>query len=252
LSTLASAALIVALAAPAAGQSSDAIEQTPSPTVPVVEPRVPFFQAVKDDFRTFFTSPETARTMIVFGTGALSVAKWDVPVAGEAQARWSGDLFGHGQTGGDFLAHVAAAGGTYAIGRLTGSRKVESVGSSLLRAQILSQTTVQVAKYAAQRGRPDGSNSKSMPSGHSASAFAAATVLQRELGWKVGIPAYAFAGWVAASRMEANRHYLSDVIMGAGVGIAAGRSVTIPVARHKLAVGVAPTPGGAMVTFTKP
>jgi membrane-associated phospholipid phosphatase len=231
--TLAAAALILTVAAPAAAQ-------TPTP----------FLQSVKQDFKTFFTSPDTARTLIVFGTGALSVGKWDEPVTGEAHADWPHPVFAPGQTAGNFLVHAAAAGGTYAFGRLSGQPRVERLGSGLLRAQILSQSVIQASKYAVQRHRPDGSSHTSMPSGHSASAFAAATVLRRELGWKVGVPAYAFAAWVAASRMEANRHYLSDVVMGAGIGIAAGHAVTWQVGQQKLDVGVAPTAGGAAVTFT--
>ena len=84
-----------------------------------------------------------------------------------------------------------------------------------------------------------------------ASAFATATVLQGHFGWKAGVPAYAFAGFVAASRMAADKHYLSDVLLGAGIGIAAGRTVTVRVRGERFALGAAPTQGGAMVMFTK-
>ena len=57
---------------------------------------------------------------------------------------------------------------------------------------------VQALKYTVRRERPDGSNNKSFPSGHAASAFATATVLQRHYGWKVGAPAYALGSYVAA------------------------------------------------------
>ena len=54
-------------------------------------------------------------------------------------------------------------------------------------------------KMAVRRGRPDGTRF-SFPSGHSAVTFASATVLQQHFGWKVGVPAYAVAAYVAASR----------------------------------------------------
>jgi hypothetical protein len=76
-------------------------------------------------------------------------------------------------------------------------------------------------------------------------------VLQQHFGWKAGIPAYAFAGFVGASRMASSKHYLTDVLVGAGVGIAVGRTVTVNLGREKFSVGAAPTRGGAMVTFTK-
>jgi membrane-associated phospholipid phosphatase len=76
-------------------------------------------------------------------------------------------------------------------------------------------------------------------------------VLQRHFGWKAATPAYVVGIYVATSRMSANRHHISDVVMGAGFGLAAGRTVTIQAAGQKLGVGVAPTTGGASLTFTR-
>src|SRR6185312_7129044 len=97
--------------------------------------------------------------------------------------------------------------------------------------QVVSQVMVQALKVTVQRDRPDHSNSMSFPSGHAASAFATATVLQRYYGWKVGAPAYALGSYVALARMSFNRHHATDVVMGAGFGIAAARTVTMSVAK---------------------
>jgi len=210
-----------------------------------------FFGAVKNDFKTFFTSPDTAWTMSILGGSAMAVSKWDKTVTREAHEDLSASTFHPGSIAGNFMVQMAGAGGTYFLGRATGNTKVARLGSDLLRAQILSQAVVQGAKFATSRSRPDASNNQSMPSGHTASAFAMATVIQRDLGWKAGIPAFALAGYVGASRMEANKHYLSDVLIGAGIGIAAAHSVTVHVGRQKLAMGVEPTVGGAALTFTK-
>lgn len=72
--------------------------------------------------------------------------------------------------------------------------------------------------------RPDGSSRNSFPSGHTATAFMAATMLHKEYGWRS--PWYSIAGYSAAtvtglSRMLNNRHWLSDVMTGAGIGIVA-------------------------------
>ena len=99
------------------------------------------------------------------------------------------------------------------------------------------------------RTRPDGSVF-SFPSGHTATTFATATVLQRHFGWKVGIPAYAAATYVAASRIQVKRHYLSDVAFGAALGIVAGRSVTVGRGDAKFAIAPAAAPGGGAVSFT--
>ena len=77
-------------------------------------------------------------------------------------------------------------------------------------------------------------------------------MLQRHLGWKVGAPAYAIAAYVGAARLAADKHHVSDVLMGAGIGLVAARSVTVGVGSQRFDVGVAPTAGrGAVVTFTR-
>jgi membrane-associated phospholipid phosphatase len=50
-------------------------------------------------------------------------------------------------------------------------------------------------------------------------------VAERHYGWKVGLPAYSLAGLVAVSRLQRNKHYLSDVLAGATLGYIAGRAV---------------------------
>jgi len=82
-------------------------------------------------------------------------------------------------------------------------------------------------------------------------AFATATVLQRHYGWKIGVPAYALGSYVALARMSWNRHHATDVVMGAGLGIAAARTVTMTVGGSKFNMGVQPQVGGASVNFTK-
>jgi membrane-associated phospholipid phosphatase len=79
---------------------------------------------------------------------------------------------------------------------------------------------VYVLKPTIDRQRPDGGG-QSFPSGHSASAFAGAAFLERRYGWRYGVPAYAAATFVAYSRVEAKRHWTSDVIAGGAIGIAA-------------------------------
>ena len=70
--------------------------------------------------------------------------------------------------------------------------------------------------------RPDGSNDHSFPSGHTATAFMTATMLTKEYGHKspwVGIGAYTTASATGLMRMANNKHWLSDVLTGAGIGI---------------------------------
>ena len=106
---------------------------------------------------------------------------------------------------------------------------------------------VYVLKLAVDRTRPDG-DQYSFPSGHAASAFAGAAFLQRRYGWRLGIPAYALASFVGYTRVEANRHYTSDVVAGAAIGIAANLIFTHR--REHVSLGFDPRPGHAGFVVT--
>jgi membrane-associated phospholipid phosphatase len=236
--------------------TSDAITLPTTPLFPQanIEPSAPGFwvpfQAIPNDFARFF-SADTMKIAGFGGLGALAVHQWDGKGIVEAQAHLRPSMFRAGNVGGGFFVQAGASIGLYTIARVTGSRELSSVGADLIRAQVLTQGIVQAGKFATRRQRPDASNAHSFPSGHTASAFATATVLKDHYGWKVGVPAYTFGAYVAASRMSANKHHLSDVVMGAAIGVAAGRTVTLGSGRARFAMGVAPTLGGAAITFTK-
>ncbi len=207
------------------------------------------FTAIPGDFVRFL-SPETLRVAGIGGAGALAAHQWDRQGIEEATEHFRPSMFTAGNIGGSFLVQTGASLGLYSIGKLTGTDTLSGLGADLVRAQALTQGVVQAGKLVTRRTRPDGSNRHSLPSGHTASAFATATVLQEHFGWKVGIPAYGFGAYVAASRMSANKHHLSDVLLGATIGIAAGRTVTVGAGNVRFAMGVAPTSGGAVITFS--
>lgn len=186
------------------------------------------------------------------GAGAAATSHvWDDDVArfGWGGGRWS-EVFGPGRHAGSFAIQTGGALATYLVGRATHSSPVAVLGSELFRAQLLAQTTTQVVKVATGRTRPDGT-ALSFPSGHSAGAFATATVLQSRFKWKAGVPAYAAAAWIGASRMQSRRHYLSDVVAGAAVGVLAGRSVTIGHRASRFAVAPQVAAGGFGITLSK-
>ncbi|MEO8071571.1 MAG: phosphatase PAP2 family protein [Acidobacteriota bacterium] len=121
---------------------------------------------------------------------------------------------------------LGIAGLTYVVGASRQQPRAAHLGADLLAAVVVSEGVGQLVKAGARRERPDHSDKKSFPSGHAANSFAFATVLQRRLGWRAGAPAYAFSSYVAASRLSANRHWLSDVVFGSAVGVIAGRAAT--------------------------
>lgn len=91
----------------------------------------------------------------------------------------------------------------------------------MMKAQVINLGTVFLLKKSINEVRPDGTY-YSFPSGHTANAFAGATLLSIEYGqnhkW-VPYAAYTLASGVGVMRMVNNKHYISDVLFGAGLGI---------------------------------
>ena len=81
----------------------------------------------------------------------------------------------------------------------------------------LMATAVNSLKYSCKVMRPDGSTRNSFPSGHTATAFMAATMLHKEYGhlspW-VSVGGYTVATLTGVSRQLNNRHWVSDVMVG--------------------------------------
>lgn len=78
-------------------------------------------------------------------------------------------------------------------------------------------------KYTAKEMRPDGSSANSWPSGHTATSFVGATLLHKEYGltrspW-FSVAGYGVATATGVMRILNNRHWISDVMSGAGIGI---------------------------------
>lgn len=94
------------------------------------------------------------------------------------------------------------------------------MGSAAFSAALMG-ATVQTLKTTIKEERPDGSNHRSFPSGHTATAFMLATMLDKEYGhlspW-VSVGGYAIASATGLMRVVNNRHWLGDVMAGAAIG----------------------------------
>jgi membrane-associated phospholipid phosphatase len=162
-------------------------------------------------------------------------------------------FFRPGATIGSTPFELGSGFATYAIGRSLNKPGVMSLGSDLIRAQVMAEILTVGIKEGTRRARPEGSGF-SFPSGHTSAAFASATVIQQHYGWKFGVPSYALAAYVGASRVEMRKHYLSDVAFGAVIGIVAGRTVKIGHQHTFMMVPIGSTDGtgaGAGLTLIK-
>jgi len=90
-------------------------------------------------------------------------------------------------------------------------------------------------KEAFPETRPDGSDNKSFPSGHTTAAFAAAASIYERRGAAEGIPAFALATFVGVARVEAKKHHWYDAAAGAAIGTASGLILTHPLGDRRMA-----------------
>ena len=217
------------------------------------EAGVPTWGSLVTDLGGDFKNLASLETAVVVGVGgsvSWGVHHQDVTLTQRASGSQTLDtVFESGAVLGGGLPQIGGAFATYAFGRATHHPEVAVLGADLFRAQMVNTVLTQSIKLVADRPRPDGGRF-SFPSGHTSGTFATAAVLQRHYGWKVGVPAYGFASWVAGSRLQGNKHFLSDVVFGAALGIVSGRAVTVGKGQATFAVTPIATHGGGGIGFT--
>lgn len=236
-----SAALAAALSAPppfpapsAAAAPAQAAQDTPS-----LERE--FLRNFLRDQKAIWTSPYHVKSTDV---------KWLVPLAAGTVAffvadRRVGDEFAGSEsliragTAISYAGSAYAVGGAtaafYLIGRLTDNPRARETGLLAAEALLDSSIVGGAIKLAANRARPDSgplrgeffTSGSSFPSGHAFNIWSFASVVAHEYSdhrW-VQIAAYSTAMAVSAGRVAAQRHYLSDVLVGSALGYAIGRYV---------------------------
>jgi membrane-associated phospholipid phosphatase len=256
---LAALVLMVVAAQPAAGQNTPAEPAAPVSSAPPAAQAPdsfgpdPFIHLIPNTLHDLkaLASVETAWTLGIGGglaAAAHQADDWATERAGGSDTNRFFDLGGNSGSG---YIQIGGAVVTYAAGRIAGSPRTAHIGTDLIRAQVLSGIVTHGLKVTVQRHRPGRTDgSFSFPSGHTSATWATASVLWRHFGWKVGAPVAAVGVWVAGGRVQQRQHFLSDVVFGAAVGIAGGRTVTIGHGRRALSLRPAPVPGGMALLFT--
>jgi membrane-associated phospholipid phosphatase len=139
--------------------------------------------------------------------------------------------------------------GMYLVGRVGRIDRMADLGLHGTEALFLASGTVYVLKGLVGRSRPEADINnprsfvlargfkstdeyRSFPSGHSAMGFAAAAAVTSETSkwwpnatWVIAPVMYGGATMIAASRMYNNKHWASDVVMGAAIGTFSGLKV---------------------------
>jgi membrane-associated phospholipid phosphatase len=229
--------------------AADAFQQT-GQEAPTKNFAVRLLIDVGHDYKNYF-SKETALWLAIGGGAAAAVHPADENIKEWAVEKDVNPPFA--DTYGSQWLHIPVALAWWGIASAAGSSRHADAGRDLLRAQISVVSWTYAIKLVANRTRPNG-DPHSFPSGHASTSFATAMVLQEHYGWKLGVPAFGIAAYTAFSRIMANQHWTSDVVMGAAVGMASGRTVTLHLrdTRMSLAPLAVPGGGGVMVSVLRP
>lgn len=128
----------------------------------------------------------------------------------------------HGDGIDDYLQYTPMAA-SYIL-KIAGVKGTSSWEQKIIKSGvsfIICAGTSYALKHSVHSMRPDGTDNRSFPSGHTAVAFCGATVLHKEYGkvspW-ISVAGYAVATATALDRVRRNRHHWGDVAAGAAIG----------------------------------
>lgn len=170
---------------------------------------------------------------------------------------------------GSGLYPAAIFGGFYIYGLASQDLRARQIAMGALQTFIMTGVTTQIIKHLTHRHRPyqdnpadktqwegpfKGWDYTSFPSGHTSTAFALASLISsvyKDKIW-VGIVSYTIATGVAWSRVYDNKHWPSDVFIGAALGFAIGKTVYhVMQGKTNLSLGISDTGGISLVYHIK-
>lgn len=251
-------ALLLACPLRLCAQSPASLPGNP-PSLSDRDPWVPSLRTLGQDAIDIATAPfklsRSQQFLTLGGTGLVfsTVAALDRPAYQSASmhsgtvSRVTGPLAAPGRwydhVGPDRFA-IGTAGLLAVSGLALQRRDVTRTSVRVVEALVYTKLVTGLAKSVFNRSRPFTGHSPlsadpgafssaheklSMPSGHTARAFAVASVLAHQAGrWYVSVPAYGVAASVAMERVRSGDHWMTDVMVGGALGYLIGRSVSSP------------------------
>lgn len=178
------------------------------------------------------------------GLGVAAVAVGSLKNDAHQEAAFAGDLerspldspLDVANVYGTGVPLALASAAMFTAGRLGGHARLAETGADLGRSLATAWAATWALKLAVHSRRPNGGR-YSFPSGHTATAFAAAPVLMAHFGPEAGVPAYALASLTGLARIEERKHHAVDVLGGAAIGLLAGRLFSRDDGPYRLSVG---------------
>ena len=164
---------------------------------------------------------------------------------------------------GRYWVQAAGLGGSYLASRWSKRPRETSTAATAFEAYLWTSIITSAAKGLFGRERPtEGADADDFfaggdifPSGHTARSFAIASVLASRHGRKAALFAYPAAALVGLATVQEDLHWTSDILAGAGLGLAIGKGIAArhpvpgprgtPQARWR----IVPGPGGVMLSF---
>ncbi|SNB45568.1 VanZ family protein [Geobacter sp. DSM 9736] len=165
---------------------------------------------------------------------------------------------------GNPFAHLGVAAAFYVGGAVADSPKYREMGEMLGEAALLADASTLFLKQIIGRGRPLVTEDKgsfrplhfrsdydSLPSMHTSSSFAMASILAAASeSWLTKLLYYGSATFVGFSRVYQDKHWASDIVLGAAIGELCGRVVMETHVRKEKAFFLSPAVSGDVVTLT--
>ena len=200
---------------------------------------------------TAVTAPRLRLHWLSTGLGVLAAYPFDDDVQAMRTELMSDPLALFGDKWGDPVAALAILPGIFIIESLRGTSRGETYRRLEFAVLSLSAVavTTQLLKWAVGRERPNDTDHLSFPSGHTAAVFGVAEVVRALYGNRAGAAFYTLAAITGISRIHDNKHYLSDVVAGAGlaVGLVRGFDLAQRPRRETVALRVAAAPGRLII-----